>query len=171
MSSQRKSRQNRRLEEVRASRTLHLIDIENLAAGRAVTVEVVRAVCRLTRRYLPPNSRDHYAIATGSPAALWALDVWGDAQRLFRGGPDGADYALLSVLESDVPRRYEHVAIYSGDGIFADAVSTLGVDLTTTVVARKGSLSKRLRLAAHRVILLPSPEEPSHPAGPQLRSA
>jgi hypothetical protein len=70
-----------------------------------------------------------------------------------RSGPNGADLALLEVLErEEVEGRSSRVVIGSGDGIFAEAAARLqagGVDVT--VVTRAQSLSRRLRLAALNV--------------------
>jgi len=73
-----------------------------------------------------------------------------------RSGPDGADLELLDVIDHEnVAERFTHVVIGSGDGIFADAATSLAAaSRWVTVVSRCESLSARLRLAACDVIYL-----------------
>jgi hypothetical protein len=79
------------------------------------------------------------------------------ARHLWRSGRDGADLALLDVLENErVDERFERVTICSGDGIFTDAAARLaGVGVDVTAVSLPGHLATRLELAARHVALLP----------------
>jgi uncharacterized LabA/DUF88 family protein len=63
---------------------------------------------------------------------------------------------LLDVIETEEPaRRYDTIVVASGDGIFAEPVGRLCQEgCAITVVARRGSLSRRLRLAAPDVRFL-----------------
>jgi uncharacterized LabA/DUF88 family protein len=71
--------------------------------------------------------------------------------------------ALLDVLDENVAQRFEHVVVASGDGAFSGAVSALGAaGVLTTVVAQRDKLARTLRIAAARVVYLPTP--PPHPA-------
>ena len=103
----------------KAERQLILIDIENLtgtpsptskrsrgqdspASGRA------RVRQRPAHRRLQPPRCPHRGLRVSGARHLW------------RSGPDGADRALLDVLENErVDERFERVTICSGDGIFA----------------------------------------------------
>jgi uncharacterized LabA/DUF88 family protein len=73
-----------------------------------------------------------------------------------RSGADGADLALIEVLTGEhVHERFDEVVLVSGDGIFVEAVEKLeGTGVHVTVVADRESCSKRLRLAATRVVWL-----------------
>jgi hypothetical protein len=86
-----------------------------------------------------------------------------------RSGPDGADLELLDVVAyENVAARFTHVAIASGDGIFADAAAGLAAaGVWVTVVTRRNSLSARLALAAHEVIFI-DPLAPIAAAARQL---
>ena len=91
---------------------------------------------------------------------------WPGPQYLLRSGPDGADLALLAVLQHDhIAARFARVVIASGDHIFAPAVT----DLTTsgcsvTIATRRGHLSRTLQLAgSDRIIYLDPPAD--SPAG------
>ena len=61
---------------------------------------------------------------------------------MVRSGVDGADRALLSVVENEgIAVRFEGVVIASGDGIFAEAAALFaGCGLSVTVVSRERAL-------------------------------
>ena len=81
--------------------------------------------------------------------------VWARARSVPGYGKDGADLALLEVLQEDVARRFDAVVVASGDGVFADLVMELtGRGVHVTVVAHECALSAQLRLAASEVVLL-----------------
>jgi hypothetical protein len=101
----------------------------------------------------PDSSQAVIACNHGAAEAVfWGWDQ--SARRLVRSGNNGADEALLDVLrEENIDARFTQVVIGSGDGIFADAAAWLsGQGLEVTVVSRPDSLSRRLELAASRVI-------------------
>jgi len=81
---------------------------------------------------------------------------WSGARYLARSGPDGADHELLDVISCEnLAERFSHVTIASGDGIFAWAAAGLAASgCGVTVVSRRDGLSKRLALAAQRVIYI-----------------
>jgi hypothetical protein len=84
---------------------------------------------------------------------------WPHARYRIRSGPDGAGLELLDVLlNEDIAARFTHVAIGSGDGVFATAAACLAAaGVWVTVVSRVRGLSPRLRLAACEVIYLDAP--------------
>jgi hypothetical protein len=102
-----------------------------------------------------PEGGDLCVIACNHGAGVEVAFNWPGARYLWRSGRDGADLALLGVLEAEsVPERFETVILASGDGLFAGRVAELarrGVHVT--VVANETSLSRRLRLAAADVVL------------------
>ena len=111
------------------ARRLHLVDIENLAGDALPSLSQIRE-------------------AQGLYAGCLGFRV--------RSGPDGADLALLDVLRHEnVARRFTHVAIGSGDHVFAEAAADLADQgVWVTVVSRHRSLSPRLAMAARQVIFL-----------------
>ncbi len=135
-------------------RRLVLIDVENVVGGLVCSETSADAARRSVDRAIGTGHDDQVVVATchkGYPYVAWC---WPTARRLVRSGKDGADIELLAVLREDVASRFNHVVIVSGDGIFADAVADLGRDVQVTIVARRGHLSRRLRLAACDVLLL-----------------
>jgi hypothetical protein len=130
-------------------RSLHLVDVENLSGGttfREVDVAVIAAA------YGPVASIGPYDLVVVASSHFTAVQTWfgwGDARRLVRSGPDGADLALSEVLETEnVATRFGRVVIASGDRIFAEPAAWLQVqDVDVTVVTRAAALSRQLRLA------------------------
>lgn len=141
-----------------AVRTLHLIDLENLVGSGHLSCEQVRDAHALYRNLVGVSPGDLVVLATSHHNAKAGWFGWaGNPRRLVRSGRDGADLALLEVIEREAPAdRFERVVICSGDGIFADAAAGLaGAGVTVTVASRDGHLARRLSLAASEVRLLP----------------
>ena len=139
-------------------RSVHLVDVENLARCPLPTWEQVVAVRRVYRKFVGPA--DHVIVASNHRAFETVGWAWPDARHLLGSGKDGADLALLEVLSAEnIDCRFSTVCLASGDGIFAEPVARLGAaDVSVTVISRLESLSLRLRLAAHHVIpFLPDP--------------
>ena len=115
---------------------------------------------------VPFGTVDHVVVAFNHGALFEFGNAWNPARLMVRSGKDGADLALLDVLESeDVADRFDGVVIGSGDGIFAEAA--LGfrkAGLEVTVVSEPDALSDRLARAACRIISF----APVPPTGPTL---
>jgi hypothetical protein len=99
---------------------------------------------------------DQVEVASSHLTLLNAALGWPHAHYRVRSGPDGADQALLDVLQHEnVASRFTHVAIGSGDHLFAEEAAHLAAQgVWVTVVSRRHSLSRRLALAARQVIFL-----------------
>jgi hypothetical protein len=104
---------------------------------------------------------DQVEVASSHLTLLNAALGWPDAHYRVRSGPDGADLALLDVLRHEnIAARFTHVAIASGDHMFAEEAARLGTQgVWVTVVTRQCSLSRQLRLAAREVIFLDAAAE------------
>ena len=131
-------------------RTLHLVDLENLAGGSGVhEVEVDLALARY-ERVVRVRSGDHRIIACGRRLAFQAKDRWSGALVKAAHGVDAADRALLAeAVPSFVRSHYDRVVVASGDHGFTQLVVELdaaGVDVC--VVSRRDSLARRLREVA-----------------------
>lgn len=140
---------NKRCQRHRApGRTLHLIDIENLAGGSvATTAEVVEAVARY-RSALAVRAGDHVVIGSGRRLLIAAGLAWPGARLLLGRGVDGADLALLEAAHrvDEIAAAYHRVVIGSGDGIFAELASALRrAGLVVGVVSRPDALAVDLR--------------------------
>jgi hypothetical protein len=151
----------------RAGRRIVLVDIENLIGIAWPTSGEVEAVMIALAAVVPGFGEAHRVVACSHRAAHTVAFAYPTARHLWRSGPDGADLALLEVLEDEhVAERFEYVTICSGDGIFASVAARLaehGVD--TTVVALEGHLATRLELAARHVAYLPPAAAALAPTG------
>ncbi|GAA1740428.1 hypothetical protein GCM10009809_39950 [Isoptericola hypogeus] len=162
MTTRRKSRRAQRNADLARGRTLHLVDVENICGTGRLTADRVRNARELVAPHPQAPGSHLWVVAASSSDAALALAGWENARRVAQHGKDGADRALLEALDEQVAARYSHVVVYSGDGIFADPLARLSAHgVGTTVVARPEQLSARLRLAARRIVLLPSLVEAS----------
>lgn len=136
------------------NRVLHLVDIENLlGVARPAMADVV--ACHEAYRPLI-RCGDLVVVACNHGAFSAVAWGWPDARRLMRSGENGADQALLDVLQYErVEHRFDAVVVASGDGIFTDPVARLGgLGVAVTVVSRPEALSRQLRMAARDVLAL-----------------
>jgi hypothetical protein len=153
--AQRQKRQKR----LATGRRLVLVDIENIAGGACVNAQPVLWVKWVLSDLLKLSDHDHVVVGTSHIGLVEVGVNWRGVRPVVRSGPNGADLALLDVLADEhVADRYEQVVVVSGDGIFTSAVSALAADgIPTTVVGRRGSVARTLRLAASRVLYVPEP--------------
>ena len=98
------------------------------------------------RQVVPGFDDAQHIVACSHHAAPTVAFAFPSARHLWRSGPNGADLALLDVLENErVDERFERVTICSGDGIFAASAAWLaGADVDVTVVSLPGHLAARL---------------------------
>jgi hypothetical protein len=143
------------------ARRLHLVDIENLAGDPRPSLRQVRQAKRRYANCLAFGAMDQVEVASSHLTLLNAALGWPHAHYRVRSGPDGADLALLDVLwHENVAQRFTHIAIGSGDHLFAEQAAKLAAQgVWVTVVSRQRSLSPRLALAAREVIFLDTAAE------------
>ena len=137
-------------------RTLHVVDIENLAGAGIPTLIQVSMVQDWYLTRLGFGAADQAVLASSHLGFINTALGWPHARYRVRSGRDGADLELIDVLEhEDVARRFNHVVIGSGDGMFgrvAESLRDRGVRVT--VVSRPGSLAAALAQAAQNVVYL-----------------
>ena len=112
------------------------------------------------REAAPVTVGDHVIIGTNPQLGVLAHSCWPSARLVVRGGPDGADTALLEEVENGrwVAARYDRIVVGSGDGVFAVVAKTFRRHgLAVGVVSREQSLSYALGRAATFVRILPDP--------------
>jgi hypothetical protein len=144
---------------IKTSRRIHLVDIENICgAPRPKRGDVETARTHYEER-VNPGPDDLVVLACNHGACLEVGLGWPGARLVVRSGEDGADLALLDVIDHEgINSRFNAVVIASGDGIFVGVVAGLaGRGLDVTVASRERALSRRLRLAAGRVCYLADP--------------
>ena len=142
------------------ARTLHLVDIENLAGAALPSRDQVTEVQGLYVARLAFGADDQVVMAASHLAFMNAALGWPSARYRVRSGPNGADLELLDVLQhEDVAARFTHVVIGSGDGVFSQAAANLAArDVSVTVVSRRDSLSRALAGVTRDVRYLDAPQ-------------
>jgi hypothetical protein len=137
-------------------RTLHVVDIENLAGTGIPTLFQVNEVQDWYLTRMEFGAADQAVLASSRRGFINTALGWPHARYKVRSGRDGADLELLDVLEhEDIARRFSHVVIGSGDGIFGQAAKSLSDrGVRVTVVSRPGSLALALAQVAQDVVYL-----------------
>lgn len=136
------------------TRTLILVDVENLSGGTDFTASEVTDLRHRVEAAAGCTATTQAVIATSCGAALVEAGLgWAGARCIWMRGHDGADLALADVaLNEDIIGRYDRVVIGSGDGLFAVVSRYLvHMGIHVTVVAAAGSLSRQLARVAHEV--------------------
>jgi hypothetical protein len=142
------------------SRTLHLVDVDNLLGDPRVTdAGRIALVFDTYRRAAMYTNGDHAVVATGCDARH-VLEVelgWPTARHCRRVGRNGADLALLEEAQwAATSQRYARVVLGSGDGIFLTAFDLLrAVNIPVDIVCQRRSLSRALgdRASGHVTFL------------------
>lgn len=142
--------------KLRQGRHLVLLDIENLAGTATPSPFEIAATIAELRQAVPGFDSAQRVWACSHRAARTVAFAAMPDRQLWNSGPDGADRALLEVLDTeDIEQRYERVTVCSGDGILAESVARLaGQGVVLGVAGLHGRVSARLRLAAHTVVYL-----------------
>ncbi|GAB2472299.1 PIN domain-containing protein [Jatrophihabitans fulvus] len=136
------------------ARTVHLIDVENLAGTGRLTDAHIRDCRSAYLRAMHVGRNDHVIIGVSHCNNAFAVaHAWPGARILLRSGPDGADEALQMVMESEaLERRFARCVLATGDGGFAYAVAALTRrGLSVHIACQAGSVSSKLRLAGATV--------------------
>lgn len=152
------------MRRLRAERRVVLVDIENVVGGAVASAADAAWARDVVCGSIEIGSCDQFVIGSGPAGLVAAADGWGTARYTMQRGRDGADRALLDVMDEGLERRFAEIVLVSGDGIFADRIAEFGAQGTpTTVVAHRTALSRDLRMAAGRVIYL-SPRDGGMPS-------
>lgn len=144
-------------------RTLHLIDLENLAGGH-LSAAGLRQASELYQDTVGIGPYDHVIVAVQPSIAFTARALFPDANVIPATGVDGADLALIDYV-SDVrwiACRYIRIVLGSGDHIFAPVVDNYRkAGLDVEVVALRGSIANVLWSLATEVVSCASPPRPT----------
>jgi len=136
------------IKSIRAQRSLHLIDIENLCGESNPTVEQVAAMKSAYEQLVKPGEHDLFLVTLSSKSNLAAAVFgWKGAQVNFKEGHDGADILIAKeLMNSRTADLFGHVYVASGDGGLAPFVSKLKKTGTeVSVVSAPESLSHYMR--------------------------
>lgn len=108
-------------------RTLHLVDLENLLAGR-IDIRSVGDTWTEYRHVTGMRWDDHVVVAVSKKNAAAAFFALPDnVQRVVgNNGPDGADIALVGAVDSDwAAQKFGQVMMATGDHMFTETVTRL----------------------------------------------
>ena len=142
------------LTSIRKSRTMHLIDIENLCMAANPTVEQVAEARRSYIELVEPREHDQFLVTVSSRHNLMAAAFgWSGADVKCREGHDGADILLAeAILEGQLENRFDQVVIASGDGGLAPFVQKLTALVEeVVVVTQPTAIAFAMRIAGARV--------------------
>ena len=139
------------------TRTLHLVDADNLLGDPSVTDRrTIVSVFDAYRRAAGHRPGDHTVLATGCNArhVIEVELAWPTSLHRRRPGRDGADLALIDeAIVAAGRRNYARVVIGSGDHIFVPTIrllQTAGCDVT--VVAPRRSVAFDVRATGVTVV-------------------
>ena len=139
-------------------RTVHVVDVENLIGEdhRDATVEQIRAVIEDYRQLVGARAGDLFFFGANPELKFRVMVATGSNQVRGYKGKDGADKALLDVVDTDwVVGQFDRVCVASGDHAFAPLARSLkGEGLHVTVVSRPMSVSAELYTAASEHLVL-----------------
>jgi hypothetical protein len=143
-------REHRLRRHLPAGRTLHLVDLENLAGGSSASPAEIAAALSSYERTVRFAPGDHRVVACGKGLVYPVKDRWPGALVKFARGIDGADRLLLAAAEpAYVAAHYDRVVVAGGDHVFADLVAALGArGVDVCVVSLRSALSRRLEAVA-----------------------
>ena len=135
------------------TRSLHLIDLENLCGSGLPPTSLIEQVWNTYRYGVPTSPEDHYIVGTShvfAKRAWFVLPAQG-IQRRARSGRDGGELAILTDLDlAHTVRRFDRLVIASGDGMFSQTAKTAREHgLHVHQVSGLGICSRRLAATAH----------------------
>ena len=135
------------------TRSLHLIDLENLCGSGLPPTSVIERVWNTYRYGVSTSPEDHYIVGTSHAFAMraWFVLPAQGIQRRTRSGKDGGELAILTDLDlAHTVRRFDRLVIASGDGMFSETAMTAREHgLHVHQVSGIGTCSRRLAAAAH----------------------
>jgi hypothetical protein len=153
------------------TRSLHLIDLENLCGSGLPPTSLIARVWRTYRYGVPTSPADHFIVGSshGFASLAWFILPAQGIQRVVRSGQDGGELAILAGVDlAHAANRFDRIVIASGDGMFTDTATTAreqglhvhqvsGIGKCARTLANAAHTHSRLRLAPkHPAALLAS---------------
>lgn len=140
-----------------ASRKIVLLDIENMMFGAHETDAVRNRSAEILALAEARRPTDMVIVGCNPSMAFRAKDLFPNAQIVTGRGKDGADAALIDMIDiRHAAERFNELVIVSGDHAFAPiAHAARKVGLSVRVVAPRHGLSTALRVFADTAVILP----------------
>ena len=138
---------------IKAKRSIHLIDIENLCRTGNLDVNGVAEVRQAYFDQVQPADDDLFVIASSHHNMEAVAFGWPGGFHGFRSGKDGADIVLAKMMiEDDLAERFANVYLASGDaGLAPFASSLIAKGCHVVSVSRMESASWAMRLATDSI--------------------
>ena len=136
------------MKSIRALRSIHLIDIENLCGASNPTLEQVAGVKAEYERLVNPGSLDLFYVTVSSKSNLEAaMFGWPGARVEVLEGHDGADILLAKeLLDNHLSEDFHHIYLGSGDGGLAPFISReINNGGSVSVISKPRCLSFQMR--------------------------
>lgn len=139
-----------KINKLARGRRLVLVDIENVVGGAVHSAEEALWARQEVESMIGLQVLDQVIVGTSHIGLFSAHAAWPNSRLEVRSGENGADLALLEVMEREnIHQRFEELVLISGDGIFTEEVSRLGgLGVRVTVLGHIGGVAKRLSMAA-----------------------
>ncbi len=152
---------------MQCQRSLYLVDAENMVGSVAPFASEIADAWKQVQ--MLTGYREGDLVVVGSSNADTLVNAYHGipgARNVCVHGKDGADYALLDVMNTELAKaNVDRVVLVSGDGIFAQNLATAASSgFRTHVCSRVEQLSTRLRLAAQEVTFLSPAQYVTHTA-------
>lgn len=139
----------------RAKRTLCVVDVENCASTSDLSLERALHVHEAISKAVPEAVM--HVVGCSHRNAAAAGFAFNRSRLVVRSGVDGADLALIAVLETErIEQRFGRVIVASGDHIFVPVIKRLrdaGVEVEALSI--KEQLSRELACNCSSVRYLP----------------
>ena len=135
------------------TRSLHLIDLENLCGSGLPPKSLIARVWRTYRYGVTTSPDDQYIVGSshGFASLAWFILPDQGIQRVVRSGKDGGELAILAEVDiAHAASRFDRIVIASGDGMFTEAAATARKHgLHVHQVSGLGKCSRALAATAH----------------------
>jgi hypothetical protein len=140
-------------------RRLFIVDIENYCGQSALTIGDANEASVAFASVFHPTNRDLIVIGTSHQLNCLNTGIgWKGPRLVLKHGKDGADRALMEVLEESTIENMSEVIIVSGDNCFAEAIHMLKVrGIAASIASLPKSFSRRLADAKCPVRFLRQP--------------
>jgi hypothetical protein len=137
-------------------RRLVVAEIEGIAEGAVRTVSLASWAKRQVAEAIALKEGEQVIVGATHRSVLPARMVWPQSRIVTGPRAEDVQNEILQVLQEErIPERFDELVLASGNGVYAEAVASLGASgVEVTVVAWPENLSKRLRMAAAHVVLL-----------------
>lgn len=145
------------LSGIRALRSIHLIDIENLCATPKLSEQIVQATRAEYLNMVRPGFMDQYIVTVSTKRNLLAAKLgWPNSRVLSKEGKDGADLLIAEeLMKLSHKDAYRSIYLASGDGgLAAAAEGVLKQGKILNVVSIRPCLSRKFKKIGAPIMIL-----------------